>query len=268
MLTQAYRRGQREEDDNWRILEDFFQRFDLAASAVLSMNWDTVFESGISRTQAVRAIDYGCHAKPFRFRGNKLASKPQTDPTPLHLLKPHGSTNWLYCDACRETIWFPPSETEKVAKTLFRRGDWSQMAMKGVSIPSVLSPSCPHCGAESLGTRFATFSYRKALDFPMHSASWRTAEDYLKKAVDWVFIGYSMPAADFEFKHLLKRVQLTERQRPIITIITGGSGAEATEARFKKFFGEVPGERYFFRRGLDATAISHLEARQVLRRRT
>ncbi|WP_363755744.1 hypothetical protein [Sphingobium sp. LSP13-1-1.1] len=38
-----------------------------------------------------------------------------------------------------------------------------------------------------------------------------------------MFIGYSMPAADFEFKHLLKRVQLTEGDRPDITVITGGT---------------------------------------------
>ncbi len=117
----------------------------------------------------------------------------------------------------------------------------------------------------SLGTRFATFSYRKALDFPMHSASWRTAEQYLKGTADWVFIGYSMPAADFEFKHLLKRVQLTEGDRPNITVITGGKDAGATVDRFSKFFGDVKGKRFFLRNGLDAEAMLHLRKINVLR---
>ncbi len=264
MLSQAYGRGQRLGNRDWGALETFFARFDRRSTAVLSMNWDTVFESGISRCQDVRTIDYGCHAKPYRFLRERLIKRPQVEDDPLYLLKPHGSTNWLYCDACRETIWVSPSETEKVAKTLFRRRDWAQMDLGGVSRPATLSPACPHCHADSLGTRFATFSYRKALDFPMHAASWRTAESYLKKAVDWVFIGYSMPAADFEFKHLLKRVQLTEPVRPIITVITGGEGADATEVRYKKFFGEVTGQRYFFRNGIDRAAMEHLRERQVL----
>ena len=99
----------------------------------------------------------------------------------------------------------------------------------------------------------------------MHSASWRTAERYLKGTADWVFIGYSMPAADFEFKHLLKRVQLTEGDRPDITVITGGKDADATIDRYKKFFGDVKGKRFAFKNGLDADALRHLEKIKVLR---
>jgi hypothetical protein len=101
----------------------------------------------------------------------------------------------------------------------------------------------------------------------MHSASWRTAEHYLKGSADWVFIGYSLPAADFDFKHLLKRVQLTEGERPDITVVTGGRDAKATIERFKKFFGDVPAKRFFFEEGLNAAAISHLENIKVLRSR-
>lgn len=50
------------------------------------------------------------------------------------------------------------------------------------------------------------------------------------------------PAADFEFKHLLQRVQLTEGERPDIIVVTGGKEADATVERFTKFFGEVPGK--------------------------
>jgi hypothetical protein len=265
MLSQAYSRRQRKPDANWRMLERLFKTFDPSTSAVLSMNWDTVFEQGVARAQGIRRVDYGCHASAQAFGKGKLRSRHLSGET-LHILKPHGSVNWLYCDACRETFWVAPSDTEKVAQTLFRKRDWD-VVLRGTktSAPTVLSPTCPHCEAESLGTRFATFSYRKALDFPMHGASWRTAEQYLKKTVDWVFIGYSMPAADFEFKHLLKRVQLTEKTRPDITVITGGKDADTTVARFTKFFGEVAGERSYFKNGLDGAALSHLEKIGVLR---
>lgn len=266
MLSQAYTRRQKAPDTHWRILEQLFDCFNTQTTAALSMNWDTVFERGITRAQSIRQIEYGCHASSVGFNKGKLSPRRHRGGT-LHILKPHGSVNWLYCDACRETFWVGPSDTERVAQTLFRRKDWDAvLGGAKLKLPAILAPACPHCEAESLGTRFATFSYRKALDFPMHAASWRTAEQYLKSAGDWVFIGYSMPTADFEFKHLLKRVQLTEKTRPDITVITGGKDADATIARFTKFFGDVAGERFFFKDGLDKAAIAHLEKVQVLKK--
>jgi len=264
MLFQEYRRAQRDPDSKWQILEQLFERFDASTTAVLSMNWDTVFEQGVARTQGIRRFDYGCDASPVTFHTGILRTRPARGEL-LHILKPHGSINWLYCDACRETFWVTPSETEQVAQTLFRNRDWDAVLTKKVRRPKTLTPGCPHCEADSLGTRFATFSFRKALEFPMHAASWRTAERFLKNSVDWVFIGYSMPPADFDFKHLLKRVQITEDIRPNITVITGGSDADATIARFQKFFGEIADERTYFRKGLDDAALAHLEEIEVLR---
>ncbi|MDP2258164.1 MAG: hypothetical protein Q8J89_00425 [Caulobacter sp.] len=264
MLSQAYKRRQRAPDTAWATLELLFKGFEANKTAVLSMNWDTVFEQGLARAQNIRNFDYGCNASARRFSDGKLKGRVE-DAEVLHILKPHGSVNWLYCDACRETFWVSPSQTEQVAQTLFRKRDWD-IVLKGskVTHPKILSPSCPHCGSDSLGTRFATFSYRKALDFPMHASSWQTGEAYLKTTGNWVFIGYSMPAADFEFKHLLKRVQITEEVRPHITVITGGSDADATVQRFRKFFGNVAGQRFEYTNGLDAAAMAHLEEIGVL----
>jgi hypothetical protein len=264
MLAQAYARGRDKQNTDWITLEGFFTRFDASTSAVLSMNWDTVFEQGIARTQKISNVEYGCGAAPFRFETGKLKQRKVAAEI-LTVLKPHGSVNWLYCDACRDMFWVAPNQTEWVAQTLFRAKDWNAIGAAGLPRPTTLEPECPRCRAKSLGTRFATFSYRKALDFPMHAASWRTAEELLKGARDWIFFGYSMPAADFDFKHLLKRVQLSERVRPRITVITGGSDAMATIARFTKFFGDVAGERTFFEHGLNADALKHLHSIGVLK---
>ena len=229
------------------------------------MNWDTAFERGIERAQKAKVVNYGCDAIATKFQDDQLSLRTVRGEI-LHILKPHGSVNWLYCDACRQTFWVQPDQTEKVAQTLFRERDWSAIQKKSTQRPpTVLTPACPKCEADALGTRFATFSFRKALDFPMHAASWQTAEQYLKTTCDWIFFGYSMPAADFEFKHLLKRVQLTEKNRPRITVITGGTDADSTIARFKKFFGDVPMERSYFKNGLDSDAVKHLAKIKVLR---
>ncbi|RWR09178.1 hypothetical protein [Paenirhodobacter populi] len=269
MLSQAYYRRQQNPDNDWQLLKEMLSGFDTDRTAVLSMNWDTVIEAGLARAQHIYDVEYGCEAVGADFDGKgELRRRTRKGTRTVHLTKPHGSVNWLYCDSCRKVYWVPPSSVTKVADTLFRRQDWD--AVKRITrltqSHSIRNPACPHCRVKSLGTRFATFSYRKALDFPMHSASWRTAETHLRDAVNWIFFGYSMPSADFEFKYLLKRVQLAEPIRPRITVITGGDGADETELRFTRFFGgDVAGERRFFKQGLTEEVLDHLRSIGVMR---
>lgn len=270
MLQQAYNRQLKRRDADSKLLNTLFDGFKLDNTAVLSMNWDMVFERGIELRQEVRNIEYGCNATPTLLKDDVLRGRRSADlgTRTLHLLKPHGSINWLYCDACRELFWVPSADTERVAQTLFQERDWRAVfgpSYKG-SMPKSIKPCCPHCRSQSLGTRIATFSYRKALDFPMHAATWRTAEAHLKTAIHWVFFGYSMPPADFEFKYLLKRVQLTENIPPNITVITGGSttAADETTRRYKQFFGDGPGDRHYFREGLTDEVVSHLRSIKAL----
>lgn len=266
MLDQRRRRGDRRKRAGWRQLQKFFAAFDATDTAVLSMNWDDVFERGIEASQGIADFDYGGAALPYRFEDDRLVRHHPAAP-PLTILKPHGSVNWLYCDACRRTFSVPPEQTETVARNIYGRKDWKVVSRKlgRKVLPAVEKTPCPRCRGKSLGTRFATFSYRKALDFPMHSASWRTAERLLQQAADWVFIGYSMPTADFEFKHMLKRVQLTERHRPSITVITKGDASGDTEKRYLRLFGDVGGSRHLFDNGLDAPARAHLRRLGVLK---
>jgi hypothetical protein len=81
---------------------------------------------------------------------------------------------------------------------------------------------CLTCTDVPLTTRIATFSYLKALDFSMFDKSWFSAERLLRQAKKWIFIGYSLPAADYEFKHQLKRVQLSRLSPPEFVVITKG----------------------------------------------
>ncbi|AHK02724.1 hypothetical protein [Agrobacterium tumefaciens] len=268
MLSQAYSRGEKRPDAQWKLLETVFSDFDVNRTAVLNLNWDVVVETGFRRAQGIERVDYGCNAEHLVVKDSKtLRYKHLNSSLPqLHLIKPHGSVNWLYCDACREVFWVSADQVEYVAQTLFRSRDWDAVRERTGTKFSArhISPSCPHCETQALGTRFATFSYRKALDFPMHAASWRTAESYLKDSENWIFFGYSMPNADFEFKHMLKRIQLTETTRPKITLITGGSASAETITRFKRFFGLEDGHWTHFSEGLTAEVIVKLRELKVL----
>jgi hypothetical protein len=257
MLRQNYTLGLNKADSKWTTLEDFFSSVPSDKCAFLSMNWDTVIEEGLKRTQKILSFDYGCDAKSARIDKptKRLLLFPSKNT--VHVLKPHGSANWMYCDACRQVFWLSPENTEWVASQLFKNSDWQIVhKVTGEKKKSITPYKCPNCSASALGTRFATFSYRKALDFPMHERSWDSAEKLLWTAKTWIFIGYSLPAADYEFKLLLKRVQLSRQSTPDIVLITGGASASEAVLSYNKFFG--PRISKVFKEGLNPEANEHL----------
>lgn len=67
------------------------------------------------------------------------------------------------------------------------------------------------------------------------------SEKTLREARKWVFIGYSMPAADFEFKYLLKRVALARKKKPEIFVVTKSKKKtdDVTLMRYTRLFGET-----------------------------
>ena len=175
MLHQAYKKGKKED---WKKLESFFALVPPDRCAFLSMNWDTVIEEGLERTQDLSAFDYGCDAKHAEFKNSHIQLPSYPPGRPVQVLKPHGSVNWLYCDACRQVFWFPAgSSAERIADHLFGVSDEKIAARFAGEKYQPSGPrnsyNCPLCKAKALGTRFATFSYRKALEFPMHESSWR-----------------------------------------------------------------------------------------------
>jgi hypothetical protein len=100
----------------------------------------------------------------------------------------------------------------------------------------------------------------------MFEQSWLSAERLLRDADKWVFIGYSLPPADYEFKHLLKRVQLArgDDNKPEFVVITGGPRTKETFDTYQRFFGRsVKRGLNFFPRGLSKRAI---EAARATRR--
>jgi hypothetical protein len=92
----------------------------------------------------------------------------------------------------------------------------------------------------------------------MYAATWRQAEILLRDARTWIFIGYSLPAADFEFKYLLKRVELSRKKKPDIIVITAGNDARATVDRYTHFFGIGQTPRIYHVDGLSDDALTQL----------
>ncbi|MFL6741756.1 MAG: hypothetical protein ACJ8D6_04860 [Sphingomicrobium sp.] len=239
MLSRAYTKGRDTGGPRWKALEAFFARVEARRTGFLSMNWDMVIERGLESAHGNRFFDYGCGAVRSVLKAGELqlAAAPDEAPT---VLKPHGSINWFYCDACRAVLYVDASRAAVVAAQLFREGDWGTVDSAVGRKQLVKRRPCPRCGKKALSVRFVTFSYRKALDFPMHHSTWSKAEQLLFDAENWVFMGYSLPAADYDFKYLLKRVQVARERPPRIVVVTGGNDTsiKETTSNYRRLFGE------------------------------
>ena|SRR6266568_801708 len=100
----------------------------------------------------------------------------------------------------------------------------------------------------------ATFTYRK--DLQGYHAVWDAARLSLQLAGKWLFIGYSMPEADVEVRHLLKSTQLARRDPTTLLIDVILKEDCAAGMRYQRFFG-LPSEKVF-QDGAERWVATHL----------
>ncbi len=86
-----------------------------------------------------------------------------------------------------------------------------------------------------MAARVGTFSYRKDFAIQQFQEIWHAAFERLRESDRWLFIGYSMPTADFEFKQILKSAEMARRRAPQIQVILKED--TAAEKRHVSFFG-------------------------------
>jgi hypothetical protein len=91
-----------------------------------------------------------------------------------------------------------------------------------------------------VSTHMATFSFTKSYRTYAYPAIWQAARRVLADSDVWIFVGYSLPDADYEFKHMLKSAQLSfekrKNHRPLkIQVILKEN--ERAERRYRGFFG-------------------------------
>lgn len=208
------------------------------ASSVVSLNWDVLVEFELSTRGYLYHYDI-----PGVNRGSGV-----TDPSTFPLIKLHGAANWHYCDSCKAVLFSPPTAgiTALHELTFLESRDFESLgeADAATELEAMKIPvQCTQCSSFNVTARVATFSYAKAFDFFPFHASWNSALQRLLAARQWIFIGYSLPEADFAFRQLLKVSQMITpaRAKKEIRVVLYDD-APACE-RYRRFF------------GLDETAI-------------
>jgi len=180
-----------------QLLLRLHEMFDVS---IITLNWDIVVELLLKANG--RSVSYGITIGEFPDTFETIGGTP--------LLKVHGSSNWVYCDCCRR-LYAGTRKSALYQRAFLEEKDFELFVggrrLKGLGLGNHDDRKCPHCGNVMAG-RVATFSYRKAFSINQFQTIWDKSHEHLSNASIWLFVGYSMPQADFEFRHLLKSAQL------------------------------------------------------------
>lgn len=202
--------------------------------SVISTNWDILLDNSIKNEiernhQNNAVVDYCCHISSFEL--NDKTVRPGLEMLGLSgfnvkLLKLHGSLNWLQCPRClRVYVDF-----------------YNKIAIRQYVHPE----NCRHCdnhfgryNSHKLVSNLIMPTFLKNLSNPQYKLIWQNAGIELSEANKIVFIGYSLPQADFEMRQLLSRMVRMDAK---IEVVDFGKETDTrikeTINRYNIFFGE------------------------------
>ncbi len=192
---------------------------------VISLNYDVIVDNAMFMlsevTQNMKPPDYCVDISTERY---KIFSR---DGTFGHLLKIHGSLNWLYCEKCKRLDLYVSKgmRTAKALDELYHSVPFNDAySCKGT--PCRNRPKCDGF----VNPILITPTYIKDYENPHINKVWSMAESKMKEADRVVIIGYSLPTDDVEVAMLLKR-GLDHMQREKITIVEYVEGDDKKPAK-------------------------------------
>lgn len=201
--------------------------------SVISTNWDILLDNSIYRTIQYNSedavVDYCCYISSLD--KNDKTVKPGLEVLGrggfnVKLLKIHGSLNWLQCPRCmRLYVGFD----KKHAMYNFEN-----------------TQSCRHCdnnfpeetGRHKLYSNLIMPTFIKDFTNPQYKIIWQNAGIEISEADKLVFIGYSLPNADFEMRQLLSRMTRKNAHVEVVDYCKDNKQIHDRENHWKKFFGE------------------------------
>ena len=260
LFHDASERLKNSEEDFYRILACYLINKRIQAGikgdafSIISLNWDCLMEDSIywclNKVNGYKKadVDFCCYTSVLGKRSPHTPSVLQKAKRihNIKISKIHGSANWLLCPNCNRLYTGIGSEEDI----------WSLY---------VKQRACDNCSKLSLGIKqdslpqlepfFITPTYVKVFDNTHIQMIWHNAYVELAEADKVVFIGYSLPEADYHLRTLIKRavrynipvdVVLTKTDRP----------PRNTPIGLKKFYSAVRYRRFmgnrvkFYTRGV------------------
>jgi len=153
---------------------------------------------------------------PSHYYPETIITRPATALRRLYKL--HGSTNWLRCGLC-DRVYINP----KV-----------DIAVYAYDRKSTPNNGC-HCGHYKLEVQIVSPSFVRDMRAPNLISVWQNALNWLRRADDWIIIGYSFPDEDLNIRSLFTRALAARQKWPNVTAIQLGDN-QSIRTRYKQFF--------------------------------
>jgi hypothetical protein len=189
------------------------------AHSVISLNWDILLDQRIGRGERERDrvyVDYGTQCTGIGNEDNRvkpaLLAKSHNEPV-VQLLKLHGSLNWLVCPQC-ERLYVNWDRKVALEDHQCRKCESGSVQLQ----PSIILPT-----------------FQKTLDSLHYRNIWNQAANRLASASKVVFIGYSFPLADFDFRALITRHLSTNAE--VEVVLHAQDSCNGTGDRYSDYFG-------------------------------
>jgi hypothetical protein len=214
---------------------------DIDTVSVISTNWDILLDNSIKsiidrEERPMGVVDYCSRISSFNKYDESV--KPGLEVLAkggynVKLIKLHGSLNWLTCPRCsRIYVAF----NDKIAINQYTD-----------------KKRCRHCTnnfgshkSHILHSNMIMPTFLKNLDSTQYKVLWRAAETEIAEADRLVFIGYSLPNADFEMRQLLSRMT---RSNAKIEVVDYGKqqskSIKELKRKYKIFFGSRESKFFF-----------------------
>lgn len=207
--------------------------------SVLGTNWDILLDTSLktyieTNYEDKAVVDYCCYISSYNeydktvMPGLEMLGKGGFN---VKYLKLHGSLNWLQCPSCQRVY---VDMSNKIAIDQYH-----------------LKEPCRHC-EENLGASNSHIlesnlimpTFLKNFGNAQYKIIWQNAGVELSEASKVVFIGYSLPMADFEMRQLLARMIRPNAEIVVVDYSKDSDNldpkAVELEKRFKVFFGNRP----------------------------
>jgi NAD-dependent SIR2 family protein deacetylase len=152
--------------------------------AVISFNYDLLMDNALR--QSGKLTDSGYFLPFHKVLSDQGWESPQNKPSPVSMLKLHGSLNWMHCSYCNSYV---STRSEKMAS-------WYTLKPQ----------TCPICGQPSLYLERVIVPPLLAKDYSMHPLKylWNQAIRHVIRSREIAIIGYSFPPTDFGTEALLR----------------------------------------------------------------
>lgn len=211
--------------------------------AIITTNWDILLDNSLNKlakeycaeqsekgTDKIAVVDYCCyisslHDNPFIKPGLLALGKKGYN---MKYLKLHGSMNWLHCPTCQRMF------VKYDVKTMLSSDKHCKHCKKNYYLEDI--------NAVKLKSNLLLPTFIKDLSNIQIQLVWQNAGIELSEATKVVFVGYSLPQADFEIRQLLSRC-ITNHAEVEVVLYPGKNNSKSQEniandkIWYKTFFG-------------------------------